>query len=157
MRSQDDTRDARELQAQVQHFVRQFGLLVTKQTPCGQPVSPSYAHALMFLREREAQGLVTSQTELAENLGLDKSSVARLCARLDADGRVTQRRSAEDGRSRELELTGRGRKMAETTENASLDRFLRVLAGVPKAKRRTLIDSLAILTAAVTALEEEST
>jgi hypothetical protein len=38
---------ARELQASVQAFVRSFGLLVTKQNPCGEPISPSIAHALM--------------------------------------------------------------------------------------------------------------
>ena len=70
---------ARELQASVQEFVRKFGLLVTKRTPCGQPVGPSVAHALMALLEREGQGSVTYQHELAELLALDRSSIQRLC------------------------------------------------------------------------------
>jgi DNA-binding MarR family transcriptional regulator len=155
MSAANDALAARELRANVQEFVRKFGLLVTKQTPCGQPVSPSYAHALMVLGEREVRGLITSQTELAETLGLDKSSIARLCARLEADGRVSQRRGAEDGRSRELELTTRGKKMAEVMETASSNRFLRIIVNIPASKRRALLDSLALLTTAVGALEEE--
>ena len=149
------TSEARELQLSVQTFVRTFGLLVTKQTPCGQPVSPSYAHALMRLLEREAAGLITLQTELAEELGLDKSSIARLCSRLEADERITQNPDADDGRSRQLELTARGRKLAITIQAASLARFNRVLSAIPSAKRRAVLESLQLLTEAVTILEEE--
>src|SRR6478735_1831353 len=102
------TETARELQMSVQKFVRNFGLLVTKQTPCGQPVSPSLAHALMLLRERESAGASTYQHELAELLGLDRSSVQRLCARLESDGRVKQQPSPDDARTRQIQLTASG-------------------------------------------------
>ncbi len=148
--------DALELQTAVQTFVRTFGLLVTKETPCGQPVSPSYAHALMILLSRESAGLTTTQSDLANELFLDKSSVARLCARLEGDERVTQQRGEDDGRSRELALTLRGRKMASNIHAASLERFRRVLDAIPKEKRRSVIGSLAILTTAVSSLGEST-
>ena len=151
------TPEAHELQFSVQTFVMTFGLLVTKQTPCGQPVSPSYAHALMLLLERERAELTTPQSELAEQLGLDKSSIARLCSRLEADARITQKPGADDGRSRQLELTARGRKLATTIEAASLARFNRVLSAIPSAKRRGVLESLQLLTQAVANLEEEQT
>jgi DNA-binding MarR family transcriptional regulator len=147
---------ARQLQVSVQAFVRSFGLLITKQTPCGQPVSPSYAHALMLLLEREARGLPTTQTNLAEQLGLDKSSITRLCARLEADERVTQARGDEDGRSRVVELTARGRKLANNVQQASLQRFQQVLEAVPPAKRRALLESIETLTRAVESLAERA-
>jgi DNA-binding MarR family transcriptional regulator len=147
---------ARQLQVSVQAFVRSFGLLMTKQTPCGQPVSPSYAHALMLLLDREARGLLTTQTNLAEQLGLDKSSITRLCARLEADERVTQARSDEDGRSRVLELTARGRRLANDVQQASLQRFQQVLEAVPAAKRRPLLESIETLTRAVESLAEQA-
>jgi DNA-binding MarR family transcriptional regulator len=150
------TQEALELQASVQAFVRAFGLLVTKQTPCGQPVSPSYAHALMLLLKREAAGLSTTQRELAALLGLDKSSVTRLGARLEADGRVTQQRGSEDGRSRELRLTPRGQKLASTIQAASLRRFQRIVEAIPPQKRRQLRSSLESLTEAVSTLEDEA-
>lgn len=145
---------ARELQVSVQAFVRTFGLLVTKQTPCGQAVSPSYAHALMLLLEREALEVRTTQTDLAEQLGLDKSSITRLCARLEADGRVAQEPAAEDARSRVLGLTARGRKLATTIQAASLERFQRVIDAVPISKRRALLESIETLTRAVERLAE---
>ena len=152
-----DDPEARELQLAVQTFVRTFGLLVTKQTPCGQPVSPSYAHALMFLLDRQDGAKPCSQTELAEGLGLEKSSIARLCSRLEADQRITQQAGPDDGRSRHLELTARGRKMAETIRAASLERFHDVLSAIPPAKRRSVLGSLELLTGAVASLAKEPT
>jgi DNA-binding MarR family transcriptional regulator len=147
--------EARELQISVQTFVRTFGLLVTKQTPCGQPVSPSYAHALMLLLEREAGGHTTTQSELADTLGLDKSSITRLCSRLVADERITQQPGPDDARSRLVALTARGRKMATTIQGASLQRFVRVLQAIPRAERRGVLASLGLLTQAVASLGEE--
>lgn len=143
---------ARTLQVSVQAFVRSFGLLVTKQTPCGQPVTPSHAHALMILLEREERGMTTKQSELAEQLALDKSSITRLCERLETDAHATQQPAPDDGRSRLLELTPRGRRMASTIQAASLARFRRVAEGVPPAKRRALLESLQLLTEAVQTL-----
>lgn len=147
---------APELQRQVQSFVRSFGLLVTKQTPCGQPVSPSYAHALMVLLERERQSLTTSQSDLGARLGIDKSNIARLCERLHAEKHAVQARSAEDGRSRLLHLTADGERMARKLASASLARFQRVMDAVPKQKRAALLESLTVLNAAITTLGEES-
>ena len=148
--------EARKLQASVQAFVRSFGLLVTRQTPCGQPVSPSHAHALMLLLEREQAGVTTTQWELAEHLGLDKSSVARLCARLQSEEHATQARVPEDGRSRRLELTPRGRRMATNIRAASLERFRRVAEAVPTAKRKSLLDSIELLNVAIATLAQAS-
>jgi DNA-binding MarR family transcriptional regulator len=147
--------EARELQVSVQTFVRTFGLLVTKQTPCGQPVSPSYAHALMLLLDRATSDRATTQSELAAELGLDKSSITRLCSRLEADDRITQKPGVEDARSRHVELTGRGRKLATTIRAASLERFGRVLEAIPVTKRRGVLGALALLTQAVTSLGED--
>lgn len=146
----------RELQVSVQTFVRSFGLLVTKQTPCGQPISPSIAHALMVLLDREEGGIATYQHELAELLGLDRSSIARLCSRLEADGRLEQGPAPEDARARLLRLTGSGQRMAGTIRAASLERFARILKAIPASKRQPLLDALKILTAAVQTLEEEA-
>jgi len=145
--------DAKRLQGSIQKFVRSFGLLVTRQTPCGQPLSPSYAHALMFLLDREEQQLATSQSELAAELGLDKSSIARLCACLQKEKHATQARPEADGRSRVLTLTPTGRRMAAKIRSKSLQRFRNVASAVPAAKRAQLLDALQTLTAAVETLK----
>jgi len=46
--------------------------------------------------------------------------------------------------------------MAEQIAGASLERFRRVVRGVPPNKRAALLDSLAVLNAAVEALQEDS-
>lgn len=147
---------ARELQTSIHAFIRCFGLLVTKQTPCGQPVSPSVAHALIALLDREAVGAATYQHELAELLGLDRSSITRLCSRLEADGRLKQEAAPDDARTRLLRLTVSGQRMASNIQAASLERFTRIVDAVPAAKRQPLLDALKVLTAAVQTLEEEA-
>ena len=63
--------------------MRAFGLLAGDQTPCGQPLAPSHAHALLVLLERARTGTdVLKQQDLARELGLDKSSITRLCTKM---------------------------------------------------------------------------
>ncbi len=154
MASREST--ARELRASVQAFVRSFGLLVTRQTPCGEPVSPSVAHALMALLDREEAGLATYQHELAELLGLDRSSITRLCSKLETSARLEQEPGADDARARRLRLTPSGRKMAGNLRRATLSRFVRIVDAIPAPQRRPLLDALQLLTAAVSTLEDEA-
>lgn len=146
---------ARTLQTSVQAFVRSFGLLVTKQTPCGQPVTPSIAHALMLLLERDAERAITYQHELAEQLGLDRSSVQRLCARLEADGRIKQEPAPNDARARQIRLTASGQRMATNIQAASVQRFTKIVDAIPTSKRQPLLEALELLTAAVLTLGDE--
>jgi len=151
--SSSQTNEVARLKSLVQEFARNFGLLVTKQTPCGFPLSPSHAHCLMLLLEREKRGLQTSQSEIGGRLTIDKSNIARLCSKLEQDGHATQQRDPEDGRGRLVELTAKGRRMAERLEMASDQRFARVLGAVPSAQRAQLLASLSVLIEAVRVLD----
>jgi DNA-binding MarR family transcriptional regulator len=148
-------RETEKLRVLLQTFVRGFGLLVTRQTPCGHPVSPSYAHALMELLERSRSGGATTQSDLGAALGIDKSNVARLCAKMEASGHAAQTRGADDARSRVVELTASGARLARRIEQSSRDRFARVLRGIAPDQRSGLFESLEALNAAVGALAEE--
>ena len=143
-----------QLRALVQQFVRRFGLLVTRRTPCGLPVSPSYAHALMVLLRREREGIATLQSDLAGTLGIDKSNVARLCERMARAGHAVQTIPPEDGRSRVVALTAKGTRLAERIENGSRDRFSSLTASIPRNKRGAVIAALADLNAAVETIAE---
>jgi DNA-binding MarR family transcriptional regulator len=145
-------RDVDDLRTHVQEFVRRFGLLVTRQTPCGFPVSPSYAHALMLLLRRTSDGPATPQSDLAAGLGIDKSNVARLCERMVEAGHVLQSVPADDGRSRLVTLTPKGARVAQRIEQGSRDRFSAVVARIPARKRRAVITAMADLNAAVAGL-----
>ncbi len=137
------------LRAHVQGFVRAFGLLAGDRTPCGRPLAPSHAHALMVLLARGGDDPPTQQ-ELARALGIDKSNVTRLCARKSAMGHAVRRPCPRAGRARRGALTDKGARVAQQVERASRARFEAVLAAVPRASRASLIESLAVLERAVT-------
>lgn len=143
------------LRAHVQAFVRRFGLLRDAETPCGQPLPLSHAHALSVLLERQRRSEPTRQKDLAEALGLDKSSVARLCRRMEQAEHVVQARSKDDGRARDLTLTQKGARVASEVDAASRRRFERVLAAMPRTERGRVVEALAVLNAAVQTLEDE--
>jgi len=142
---------AERLRVAVQRFVRSFGLLASDQTPCGTPLSTSYAHALVVLLERAQEDERATQQELAQALGIDKSNVARLCAKLQRAGHATQQRSDSDGRARLLALTASGRRLAERVRAASRDRFAQLLAALPSDETRAgVLASLEALNGAIT-------
>jgi len=133
--------------------VRGFGLLREATTPCGQPVALSHAHALSVLLSRREVPGATRHKDLADALGLDKSSVARLCRRMEAAGHVRQTAAEGDGRARDVTLTTKGVRLAEAIEAASQERFRRVLRSIPHAERLRVLTALDSLNAAIASLE----
>jgi DNA-binding MarR family transcriptional regulator len=89
-------------------------------------------------------------------LGLDKSSITRLCSRLEADGRLEQEPAPDDARVRLLRLTVSGQRMARNLRSASLQRFTRIVHAIPVSQRQPLLDALQVLTTAIHSLEEEA-
>src|SRR5664279_6624049 len=142
-----------DLRRLIQTFIRSIGLLAGDQTPCGQPLAVSHAHALMVLLETARKGVRLSQRELGQTLGIDKSNVARLCRRMEIAGHVVQRRSADDGRTRLLSLTTRGEGVAKNVERSSRDRFRRLMAAIPRGSRAHVLSSLACLNQALASVD----
>jgi DNA-binding MarR family transcriptional regulator len=145
---QRDGREVDELRRLVQRLFRRFGALASDATPCGMPLSIPHAHALMLLRG----GGVLSQRELGRELCIDKSNVARLCAKMASDGHVTQRAADTDGRSRLVSLTAKGERIAREVESASAARFGALLRGVPEEARPGVLTALRHLLASVEGL-----
>lgn len=127
-----------ELRRVTQRFFRRFGGLAAESTPCGKPLSMAHAHALMVLL---AQGEITQQ-KLAAELCIDKSNVARLCARMVEAHHVSQRASERDGRSRLVSLTARGARLAHEVDDASRARFRTLLGDIPKQHRADVVVAL---------------
>jgi DNA-binding MarR family transcriptional regulator len=114
------------------------------------PLSPSYAHALTVLLDREEQGLPSVQQTLVTALAIDKSNITRLCAKVSSRGHVVQTDAPADGRAWSLALTPKGRKLAERVAAASRSRFDRLLSALPAgAARRDVIRALDVLNEAV--------
>lgn len=132
----------------MQRLFRRFGALAADTTPCGKPLSMAHAHALMVLL---AKGEV-SQQELGVELCIDKSNVARLCARMVDAGHALQAQSETDGRSRRVSLTARGKRLAREIDAASVARFGALLRGLPDARHVQVLEALDHLVAALDSL-----
>jgi DNA-binding MarR family transcriptional regulator len=136
------------LRRSMQQLFRKFGALASDSTPCGKPLPMAHAHALMLLLR---DGGATQQT-LCRSLGIDKSNVARLCAKMVEAGHVEQSPSEADGRSRVVALTAKGRRLAEEVDVASKARFRSLLDAIPKARRDAVLSALDTLVEAMNGL-----
>jgi DNA-binding MarR family transcriptional regulator len=104
----------------------------------------------MALRDRERRAESSTQQDLVKVLGVDKSNVARLCAKMVEAGHLVKQPSPDDGRAWCVSLTSKGRRVAERVEDASRTRFDRLLAALPSdATRATVIQSLDLLNDAI--------
>ncbi|MEV4571534.1 MarR family winged helix-turn-helix transcriptional regulator [Nonomuraea sp. NPDC049419] len=137
--------DERDLQEAVARFVRAFGLHQPDQTPCGQPVPVSEAHALGEL----ARDGALRQSELAHRLKLEKSTTSRLVTQLINRGWAERVPAPGDGRGRLVLLTEQGALAAARLAEARAQRFSAVLDRVPAAERADVLRALTILTEAI--------
>lgn len=132
---------ADELRRVMQRLFRRFGALAAESTPCGKPLSMAHAHALMILMARGE----LSQQELGFELCIDKSNVARLCAKMVEAGHAKQRASDADGRSRRVTLTARGARLAAEVDAASRARFDALLVALPAARRAPVVEAFQLV------------
>jgi DNA-binding MarR family transcriptional regulator len=141
--------DAKELRSAVQGFVRGLGLLSSDRTPWGGRLSISHAHALLILMECSQRGYKPTQRDLGRTLGIDKSNVARMCARMETDRLITQERCREDARARRLTPTEKGLRLATHVEESSRKMFISVMTLIPPHARQGVLSALEALDAAV--------
>ncbi len=144
------THAAQKLRRSVRLFVRRFGLLSPNRTPCGAPLGLSHAHGLVMLQDATSPML---QKELATTLGLDKSSVNRLCGRMLEEGHIQLSPHPSDGRARVVSLTTKGKRLADKIDTESLSRFKALLEAIPKENRTSVVEALDVLNTALTQLD----
>ena len=120
---------------------RTLSLHETDRSVGDDVLAGSEAQALLELR---AAGVLT-QSQLARRLGLDKSTVSRLVAGLEARDWVTRRRAPDDGRAHLVELRWGGRSVADRLAQVREDKFRALLARIPEQQRAGVLRSLEIL------------
>jgi DNA-binding MarR family transcriptional regulator len=133
--------DADALQRRLVAFVRAFGLHKGDETPCGVPIPVSEAHALTALAD--AGGL--TQTDLARQLSLTKSTVSRLVDQLAGRGWAERQAGQADGRLRTIVLTAAGENVAAQVASARADRLARLLDRIPADERPAVLAALQVL------------
>jgi len=151
----DDSASAEQLRAAVQQLIRSMGLLHVRKTPCGQPLSVSQAHCLMFLRDQPVGARAPNQRRLAQYLGLDKSTVTRLLRQLRDRDLVRVEASPQDGRARCVSLTERGHRIAGATSATSLEFFRQILNQLEPDDRDGVVRAVQGLTRAIHCLRDE--
>lgn len=97
-----DTPLVNDIRSASRAMVRELGFMAS--TLAATPYSASAVHALL---EIDAHGSVTA-AQLAEFLGLDKSSVSRMVAKLIAHGELQEQPCADDARAKQLQLSAQG-------------------------------------------------
>lgn len=101
---------------------------------------------LLLIRENPGQ----PQAAFARLLAIEPPSLAQSLAPLLAAGLVERRRAQNDGRAMALHLSARGAQIAARIEEGQPQHEARLLAGLTKEERRTL---LALLDKAVASAE----
>ena len=120
-----------------QQLARTSGLLESVQGPhehAGVRLSVSETFAL---GELAAAGPL-SQQDLAERMGLEKSTVSRLAAGMEGRGWLRRERQADNRRLYSLELTEAGRDVAERVGAELREHHGRLLAGLTEEERHAL-------------------
>jgi DNA-binding MarR family transcriptional regulator len=96
-----------------------------------------------------------SQTELVGMTGIDRSTLADLVARLMAQGYLQRRRTKDDARTNAIRLTPIGKKMLKQAQSGAEEVDRQLLAVLPNADRKTVLDSLVSLAAEMDRVEEK--
>ncbi|MFM1987441.1 MAG: hypothetical protein RJA99_398 [Pseudomonadota bacterium] len=93
----------------------------------------------------------SAASEVAQRTGLDKMSVSRALASLEAAGRVVRRPDPDDGRRALATLTAAGRQLHRGLLRPSREREAAVAGGLSAAERRQLAVLVARMTGAARA------
>jgi DNA-binding MarR family transcriptional regulator len=118
-------------------LVRAIGML--HQSLPGGPITLSQVFALHELD----LGRPLSQQELAQRLGLEKSSVSRLAADLESKGLLVRERDPANRRFYRLRLTERGRAYHARAGAAFRERMAPLIGAMTAAERAALVKGLA--------------
>jgi DNA-binding MarR family transcriptional regulator len=126
-------------------LVRVAGLLQPDHAVPGQPVSVSQAFALHELDTDTP----LSQRELAERLGLEKSTVSRMAADMERKGLLVRDRDPGNQRLYRLRLTDQGRALHLRFASTFHEQYGRWVSAIAPAELDALLTGLSALVRAM--------
>ncbi|WP_248928800.1 MarR family transcriptional regulator [Paenibacillus hamazuiensis] len=130
----DSMPDIYELRAEVQRFIRLFGLLEPSVTPCGYALSVSQVLAMQELEQRRL-----TLSELAQALFLERSTVSRLVDALVREDFVSRKINESNRREVYLSLTEKGRRSILRVKEQSAHYYESLLEGMSAEERITIL------------------
>ncbi|GAB4375672.1 MAG: MarR family winged helix-turn-helix transcriptional regulator [Spirochaetales bacterium] len=119
---------------------RRLGLLEQYQSECCG-LSLSQCHALVEI----GRASLLSPGDLAQRLGLDKSTISRIVDSLVSSGKVHREEHPEDRRVIQLSLTEGGRRTFEHIEREMNRQYHEVLSAIPEEKQTQVLESIEVL------------
>jgi len=133
-----------ELRELLRILVRDLGILEKSDASCCG-ISLAQCHAIVEIGRADKISLV----DLADILGLDKSTMSRTINNLVDAGLVLRELDMENRRYVIIQLTDNGKSIFENTEESMNNYYQDVFNSIPEDKRNQIIESLQLLTSAV--------
>lgn len=125
-------------------LIRNLGMLEKSEASCcGTTIAQCHAIAEI------GRGSQVSLNELAELLGLDKSTMSRTINNLVEDDLVIREIHPEDRRYITIELTDKGKEVFKSIERSMELYYKSIFKSIPEDKREQVLESLQFLAEAV--------
>ena len=125
-------------------LIRNLGVLEKSEASCcGTTIAQ--CHAIVEI----GRGNQVSLNELADLLGLDKSTMSRTINNLVEEDLVIRETHLEDRRYITIELTDKGKEVYKTIEKSMELYYQSIFKSIPEDKREQILESLKLLTEAV--------
>lgn len=132
--------DVIQLRELLRQLVRKLGLLDKSQLSCCG-ITYSQCHALVEIGSNQPLPI----NELAELLGLDKSTMSRTVNTMVEQGLVTREPDPQDRRYVKIKLTTAGSSLLSNIESKMTDYYLNIYQVIPQDKRKQVLESLELL------------
>ncbi|EHV0700795.1 MarR family transcriptional regulator [Salmonella enterica] len=144
-----ERQNIKNIRAASRLMVRELGFM--NQNLAATDYPPSAVHSLL---EIETQGSVTA-AQLVQILGLEKSSVSRMLAKLVEAGELEENTSADDARAKLLSLTWKGKKTVQNINAYADQRVAAALDKLDPFTQKTVSQSLSSYSGALKASREQ--
>jgi DNA-binding MarR family transcriptional regulator len=129
-----------------------LGLAVHSLGSAPMDVTPPQHRVLVLLAGHGSQ----SVTEIAEELGVNRSNATRICDRLERAGLVGRTPSTEDGRVVRVDVTPDGLALVDAVTRNRREEIARVLGGMSAAERRSAARALEAFNRSAGELEDSA-
>ncbi|WHP29817.1 bifunctional helix-turn-helix transcriptional regulator/GNAT family N-acetyltransferase [Trabulsiella odontotermitis] len=139
-----------EIRTSSRLMVRELGFM--RHTLAATAYSPSVVHTLL---EVEARGAMTA-AQLVQLLGLEKSSVSRMLAKLVKDGELQVTPSTEDARIKQLSLTEQGRETVRKINHYGNEQVIAALGKMDACQQHVVSQGLRCYASALKACRDHT-
>ncbi len=133
-----------ELRELLRILIRDLGILEKSDASCCG-ISLAQCHAIVEIGRADKISLI----DLADLLGLDKSTMSRTINNLVEVGLVLRELDMENRRYVIIQLTDKGKEIFQNTEESMNNYYQDILESISENKRNEVIEGLQLLTDAV--------